>query len=76
MTKEQFEQSSPEVKAFFGNNVQQVREQAMMDSDVVNSVTKGQFLKQYETIIQREQEHKLLPEQMLLKKVFQFRLMN
>lgn len=64
MTKEQFEQASPEVKVFFGNNVQQVRELAMVDSETINSVTKGQFLKQYEIIIQRQQENKLLPEQM------------
>lgn len=64
MTKEQFEQASPEVKAFFGNNVQQVRELAMVDSETINSVTKGQFLKQYEIIIQRDQEQKMLPQQM------------
>lgn len=64
MTQEQFEKASPEVKAFFGGNVKQVKELAMVDSETINSVTKGQFLKQYEIIIQREQENKLLPQQM------------
>lgn len=63
MTEDQFNQASPDVKKFFGN-VRQVREMAQMDSDTVNSVIKGQFLKQYEIIQAREQERKLLPEQM------------
>ncbi len=63
MTAEQFETASPEVKKFFGN-VRQVRELAMTDTDVVNSVTKGQFLKQYDVLVQREQEQKMLPPQM------------
>ena len=62
MTAEQFETASPEVKKFFGN-VRQVRELAMTDADVVNSVTKGQFLKQYDVLVQREQERKMLPPQ-------------
>lgn len=63
MTEEQFEQHSPEVKKFFGN-VRQVKEQAQVSTDVVNSVTKGQFLKQYEVIVNREKEQKLLPRSM------------
>lgn len=63
MTAEQFETASPEVKKFFGN-VRQVRELAMTDADVVNSVAKGQFLKQYDVLVQREQERKMLPPQM------------
>lgn len=63
MTAEQFETYSLEVKKFFGN-VKQVRELAMTDTDVVNSVTKGQFLKQYDVLVQREQERKMLPPQM------------
>lgn len=61
MTEEQFEQHSPEVKKFFGT-VRQVKEQAQVDTDIVNSVTKGQFLKQYEVIVEREKQDKLLPE--------------
>ena len=63
MTEEQFEMASPEVKKFFGN-VRQVKELAQTNTDVVNTVTKGQFLKQYDIIVQRQQEHNLLPEQM------------
>lgn len=62
MTEEQFETASLEVKKFFGN-VRQVRELAMTDVDVVNSVTKGQFLKQHDVLVQREQERKMLPPQ-------------
>ena len=63
MREEEFELASPEVKKFFGN-VRQVKELAQTDTDVVNSVTKGQFLKQYEVIVNREKEQKLLPQSM------------
>lgn len=63
MTEEQFEMASPEVKKFFGN-VRQVKELSQTDSDTINTVTKGQFLKQYEIIIEREKQDKLLPEKM------------
>ena len=63
MEEEEFEKASPEVKKFFGN-VRQVRELAQPNTDVVNSVTKGQFLKQYEVIVNREKEQKLLPQSM------------
>lgn len=60
MTEEQFNHYSPEVRKFFGS-VNQVRQLAMLDSDTINSVTKGQFLKQYDVLVQREREEKLLP---------------
>ena len=63
MTQEQFEMASLEVKRFFGN-VRQVKELAQTDLDIVNTVTKGQFLKQYEILVNREQQQKLLPPQM------------
>lgn len=63
MTEEQFNTASPEVQKFFGS-VRQVRELALTDTDIVNSVTKGQFLKQYEVIVNREKEQKLLPQSM------------
>lgn len=63
MTQEQFDLASPEVKKFFGN-VRQVKELAQTNTDIVNSVTKGQFLKQYEVIVEREKQQKLLPEKM------------
>lgn len=63
MTEEQFDKASPEVKKFFGS-VRQVTELAKTDIDTVNTVTKGQFLKQYEVLVQREKEQNLLPQQM------------
>jgi len=63
MTEEQFDDASPEVKKFFGN-VRQVTELAKTNIDTVNTVTKGQFLKQYDILVQREKEQKLIPESM------------
>lgn len=63
MTEEQFKKASPEVQKFFGN-VRQVKELALTDLKTVNTVTKGQFLKQYEAITEREKQRKLLSEQM------------
>lgn len=63
MTEEHFNNLSPEVKKFFGN-VRQVKELAQTNIDTVNTVTKGQFLKQYDIIVAREKEQKMLPEQM------------
>lgn len=63
MTQEEFETASPEVKKFFGD-VRQVKELAQTNTDIVNSVTKGQFLKQYDAIVEREKQQKLLPEKM------------
>ena len=63
MTEEQFKSASPEVQRFFGN-VRQVAELAKTNIDIVNTVTKGQFLKQYDILIEREKQQKLLPEKM------------
>lgn len=63
MTQEEFDRHSPEVKKFFGN-VRQVKELAQIDAQTVNTVTKGQFLKQYEVITDRERQQKLLPQNM------------
>ena len=63
MTEEEFNKHTEEVKEFFGC-VQQVRELAKSDIDKVNTVTKGQFLRQYEIIQQRLQEQRLLPDNM------------
>ena len=63
ITEEQFKTASPEVQKFFGN-VRQVVELAKTDIDVVNTVTKGQFLKQYDILVAREQEKKMLPAKM------------
>ena len=64
MTQEEFDKASPEVKKFFGN-IRQVQELAKTDSDTVNTVTKGQFLKQYEILVERENARKMLPEKWL-----------
>lgn len=66
MTEEEFNMASPEVKKFFGN-VRQVKELARTDISTVNSVTKGQFLKQYEVIVERQTEQKILPDNMKTK---------
>ena len=63
MTEEEFDRASPEVKKFFGN-VRQVKELARTDIATVNTVTKGQFLKQYEIITERQKEQRLFPENM------------
>lgn len=59
---EMFEKLPEEVKQFVKSPTQ-LKELAMMDSDVVHSVTKGQFFKQIEIIQKRVKEDKLmLPE--------------
>lgn len=63
MTEEQFNNYSSEVKRFFGS-VNQVRQLAMVDVETINTVTKGQFLKQYDILVQRDKEEKLLPAPM------------
>lgn len=70
LTQEQFEMSSPIVKEYFGS-VRQVREAAIMDADVVNSVVKGQFLKQVEILKKRDIERKTLPDrlQVMIKQI-------
>ena len=62
MTQEEFEKASPEVQTFFGN-VRQVKELSQTDLATVNTVTKGQFLKQYDLLVQRENDRKLLPKE-------------
>ena len=63
MAEEQFNMASPTVKKFFGS-VNQVKQLAMVDMETINTVTKGQFLKQYDILVQRDKEEKLLPEPM------------
>ena len=63
MTEERFNNYSSEVKRFFGS-VNQVRQLAMVDMETINTVTKGQFLKQYDILVQRDKEEKLLPAPM------------
>lgn len=63
MTQKQFEEASPEVKRFFGS-INQVRQLAMEDADTTNTVVKGQFLKQYEAIVENNRKQEMLPKQM------------
>lgn len=63
MTKEEFETHSPLVKRFFGD-VAQVKSLAQADAQTVNTVTRGQFLKQIEVLREREHQEKLLPEEL------------
>lgn len=62
MTEEQFDTYSPEVRKFFGsvNNLKSYSTNSDFNLDVVRS----NFLKQYDEIISREKENKLLPEKM------------
>lgn len=62
MTEEQFKMASPEVRKFFGsvNQLKAYSRNADFNMDVVRS----NFLKQYDTIVDREKEQKLLPQQM------------
>lgn len=63
MTKEEFESHSPKVKKFFGS-VEQVRQLGKVDIDTCNTVVKGQFLKQYQNLSEREEKERLLPKEM------------
>lgn len=62
MTKEEFDKHSPEVKRFFGS-VRQVKELGMTDIETTNTVVKGQFLKQYEKIVENKREQVMMPKQ-------------
>lgn len=62
MTQEEFDKHSPEVKKFFGSPTQ-LRAYAT-NTDFNMDVVRSNFLKQYEVIVNREKEQKLLPEQM------------
>ena len=63
MTQDKFNALSPEVQKFFGS-IRQVKELGQCSRDEVNTVTKGQFLRQYEIILKRNQENKLIPAKM------------
>ncbi|MEG1256648.1 replicative helicase loader/inhibitor [Clostridium sp.] len=63
MTEDDFEKHSEVVKRFFGS-VGQVKELARSELSIVNTVTKGQFLKQIEVLQTRKKEQDLLPASM------------
>lgn len=60
MTREEFDSHSPVVKQFIGS-LEQLRNYAITDADVINTVVKGQFMKQYEILKNREKEFNMLP---------------
>lgn len=66
-SEEGFESLSPIGKKFI-KTPSQLREIAMMDSDIVHSVVKGQFFKQAEILQKRDDEEKqMLPESKKLR---------
>lgn len=56
---EEYEKLPDILKKFVGSPMQ-LKDYAMMDSDTVNSVIKGQFLKHIEILKQREKEEKMM----------------
>lgn len=66
---ESFEKLPSIAKKFVGSPAQ-LKEIAMMDSDVVHSVVKGQFFKQAEVLQKRQEEDdRMLPETRKLKEM-------
>lgn len=62
MSQEEFEQHSPEVKKFFGS-IAQLKAYAT-NEDFNMDVVRSNFLKQYEVLVNREKQQKLLPRKM------------
>lgn len=62
MTQEEFNSHSPEVKKFFGSK-EQLKAYAT-NTDFNMDVVRSNFLKQYDVLVNREKQQKLLPEKM------------
>lgn len=62
MTQEEFDRHSPEIKCFFGNT-SQLKAYAS-NTDFNMDVVRSNFLKQYDLLVNKEKEQKLLPQQM------------
>ncbi len=62
MTQEEFDKHSPEVKKFFGSK-EQLKAYAT-NTDFNMDVVRSNFLKQYDVLVNREKQQKLLPEKM------------
>lgn len=62
MTQEEFERHSPEVQKFFGSPTQLRAYATNVDFNM--DVVRSNFLKQYDVIVNRERQQKLLPEKM------------
>lgn len=67
--EEEFQKLSPMAQKLVGDS-QQLREWALLESDVIDSVIQSNFKKRFETMVKREQEINALPvgmrEQFLL----------
>lgn len=63
MTQEEYETHSDIVKKFFGS-VNQVKALSQVDVETINTVTKGQFLKQITAIQERKKNQDMLPVEM------------
>lgn len=61
ITEEEFNNINPILKRYF-NNLSNLKDHGKMDLDIVNSVTKGQFLKQIKVTIEHDRESKQLPK--------------
>lgn len=64
-SEEEFERL-PEIVKEYIRSPRQLQEMAQMDSDVIHSVVKGQFLKQIETIKERFKEYEITKGNKLL----------
>jgi hypothetical protein len=62
MTQEEFDSHSPEVKKFFGSKEQ--LKAYSTNTDFNMDVVRSNFLKQYDVLVNREKQQKLLPEKM------------
>ena len=62
MTQEEFDKHSPEVKKFFGSKEQ--LKAYSTNTEFNMDVVRSNFLKQYDVLIQRQKQEKLLPEKM------------
>lgn len=60
MTQEEFDSHSPEVKKFFGSKEQ--LKAYSTNTDFNMDVVRSNFLKQYDVLLNREKQQKLLPE--------------
>ena len=62
MTQEEFDKHSPEVKKFFGSK-EQLKAYAT-NTEFNMDVVRSNFLRQYDVLVQRQKQEKLLPEKM------------
>lgn len=75
-SEEEFEKL-PKLVKMYVRHPSQLQEMAKMDSDVVNSVVKGQFLKQIEYIKQNYKENEITGKNLLEeKKIYQLQEME